>query len=218
MGWIFFSQQNWCEVTANAISWQLLSPNGPCVQEHLFLHGILVFLGKGGLKQKRWEGSNSLAVSEDTGYTSYLPFTCMRQLLELPAVVSEAWRLCVIFLSFSGPWRMNLGHVCKFMPCTIKARVVFVWLVFTVNANSQTIAHLQELGLQQKGQLLWELIPLKSSYSILASQVISRLYASSKEWSGPVLEACSHFTEQPLTEVISLIFHGINCMIICWPL
>jgi len=49
---------------------------------------------------------------------------------------------------------MNLGHVCKFVLCTIEAGVVFVRLVFTVNANSQTVAHLRELGLQQKGQLL----------------------------------------------------------------
>lgn len=41
---------------------------------------------------------------------------------------------------------MNLGHVFKFMLCTIKARVVFVWLDFTANANSQIIAHFQRAG------------------------------------------------------------------------
>ena len=162
--------------------------------------------------------SNSSAVSEDAGCTSYFPFTCVRQLPELPTFISKVWRLYVICLSVSGPWRMNLGHVCKSILCTIKARAVLVWLVFTVNANSQTIAHFQELELQQKGQFLWELRPLKSSYSFLASQVISRLCASSKEWTGPVLWACSHFNEQQLTWIIPLIFNGISCMIICWPL
>lgn len=45
---------------------------------------------------------------------------------------------------------MNLGHVFKFMLCTIKARVVFVWLDFTANANSQIIAHFQRAGTSTK--------------------------------------------------------------------
>lgn len=113
-GWILFSQQNGREVTIDAISWWLLSPNGPCVQEHLLLHGIFAFLGKGSLKQKRWEGSNSLAVSEDTGYTSS-PIYMLEAASRAPYIYiksMETMLFAIQFLDLEGWIWVMFANLC----------------------------------------------------------------------------------------------------------
>lgn len=89
------------------------------------------------------------------------------------------------------------------------------WFLCAGEALSSYVCILTKDGLKQKtwgGRWLGKcwVDTLKSSYFILASQVISCLCTNRKEWSRPVLLSLLSFNKQQLTWVIPLIFNEIN--------